>query len=183
MSLHPLLPMRSRRAVAIATAASVTLAACSPALDWREVRPVDSRLLLLMPCRPLVHERSVPLAGQTVKLALQACDAGGQTWGLAVAELNDPGRVAPALAELGALAASNIGARAGPSLPIQILGATPHPGQHRLRLSGHLPDGKAVTMQLVVFSHGTRVFQATVLGEQVPDDAAEMFFGALRIQP
>ena len=169
-------------AVAVAVA---LLGACAPTLDWREVRPADSAVQLLMPCKPIAQERGVVLAGRTVRLALHACGAGGQTWGLAIADVGDPALVGAALAALGASAAANIGAAAvGPgSSPLRVPGATPNPGNQRSRLQGKLPDGRAVHMQLAVFTHGTRVFQATVLGEQVPDEAAQTFFDAIRVQP
>lgn len=173
--------------------AVVWLAACSPVLDWREVRPADSRLQLLMPCKPSVQERQVSLAGQPVRLVLQACAAGGQTWGLAFADVGEPARVGPALLELGASAASNIGAlrtkgEAGTAAavepaPLQVSGATPNAASLRQSLQGARPDGTPLRMQMGVFAHGTRVFQATVLGEQLPDEAADTFFNALRIQP
>ena len=159
------------------------LSACSPALDWREVRPLDSQAQLLMPCKPTDQVRRVMLAGQSVRLTLHACAAGGQTWGLAVADLGDPTRVAVAMAELGASAASNIGAATARSAPIQVLGATPSPASQRLLLKGVRPDGQPLQMHVAVFTHGTRVFQASALGEQVPDEAADTFFNGLRIKP
>ena len=62
------------------------------------------------------------------------------------------------------------------ALPAPVLDA-----QFGLRLQGRLPDGRAVQMQLAVFARGTQVFQATVLGDAVPDDAAETFFASLRL--
>lgn len=155
---------------------------CTPTHDWREVRPADSPVQLLMPCKPSVQERRVALAGQPARLALHACAAGGQTWALAIADVADPARVGPAMAELIASAAANIGAAATRSTPLQVPGATPNPGSQRLRLQGKLPDGQAVQMHLAVFTHGTRVFQATALGEQVPDEAVETFFNAIRVR-
>ncbi len=160
------------------------LAGCSPALDWREVRPAHSPVQLLMPCKPAAQERRVSLAGQPVRLTLHACTAGGQTWGLAFADVVEPARVGPALVELGASAAGNIGAPAAAGAgPLQVPGATPHADSRRWRLQGTRPDGKPVQMQLAVFAHGTQVFQATALGEQLPDDAADTFFDALRMRP
>ena len=56
-------------------------------------------------------------------------------------------------------------------------------GSQRLLLQGKLPDGTRVTLHAAVFSHGTQVFQASVLGGQVSAEAADMFFDALRVQP
>jgi hypothetical protein len=38
-------------------------------------------------------------------------------------------------------------------------------------------------MQVAVFAHGTTVYQATVLGAALSDDAAQAFFESLRFAP
>ena len=181
----PLFPLTTPAILTLVAACA--LAGCTPTLDWREVRPPGSQLLLLFPCKPGVQQRQVPLAGQPVLLTLHACAAGGQTWGLAMADVADPARVASALAGFSAVAATNIGAAppgAVPApVPFAVRGATPNPGSQRLLLKGKLPDGTQVTLHAAVFSHGTQVFQASVLGEQVSAEAANAYFDALRVQP
>jgi hypothetical protein len=164
-------------------AVALLLAACTPALDWREVRPADSGASLLMPCKPTSITRSVTLAGRLVRLALHACSASGQTWALAVADVGDPARVGPALTELRDSAAANLSAAAPDLLPLNVTGATPNDRSGRARLAGRLADDRAVEEELAVFSKGTRVYQATALGPSVPADAAETFFSSLRVGP
>jgi hypothetical protein len=161
-------------------AVALVLCACAPALDWRDVRPADSGLSLQFPCRPTAQQRRVALAGVPVRLALHACSVGGQTWGLGWADVADPAQVAPALQALRASAAANIGARDGQVLPLRVPGATPSDAAARLRLAGRLPDGAAVQMELAVFAIGTHVFQASVVGTALGDEAAENFFASLR---
>jgi hypothetical protein len=172
----------SARAAALLSAV-LFVAACSPALDWREVRPEGSGLVGLMPCRPSVYERKVQLAGPPVPLSLNACSADGLTFALAFADVGDPARVSAALAELRATALANVGADAPQVLPLGVPGATPNPASARLLAAGRLPDGKAVQEQVAVFSHGTRVFQATVVGARVSAEVADNFFGGLRLAP
>jgi hypothetical protein len=174
---------RSAAGAGWAGAAALLLAACAPALDWRDVRPEGSGVTLLMPCKPTAQQRRLPLAGVVVRLSLQACSADGQTWGIAHADVEDPARVAAALAELRASAAANIAAGAVEPLPLQVPGATPQAGSERVRLDGQLPDGRPVQAQVAVFAQGTRVFQVTALGERLPDEAAETFFGSVRFAP
>lgn len=147
------------------------------------MRPEGAGIQLQFPCKPNGQSRDLSLAGQRVKLALHACAAGGLTWGLAVADVTDPALVGPALVELASSAAANLGAVARETLPLRVSGATPNEAAGRQRLSGKLPDGKAVQMQLAVFTHGTRVYQASVLGERMADDAAQTFFDTLRFSP
>lgn len=159
------------------------LAACAPALDWRDVRPEGAGIQLQFPCKPSSQSRDLSLAGQRVKLALHACAAGGLTWGLAVADVVDPAQVGPALAELASSAANNLGAATRETRPLRVSGATPNDAAGRQRLGGKLPDGKSVQMQVAVFTHGTRVYQASVLGEHVAEDSAQTFFDAVRFSP
>ena len=175
--------MTSQARRGVAASLVLGLAACAPGLDWRDVRPAHSGAALQFPCRPHAQERSVTLAGAPVRLALHACSAGGQTWGLAFADLADPARVGAALQELRLATAGNVGAQAAPAQALEVPGATPNAQSAITRLNGHLPDGKPVALRLAVFAHGTRVFQATVLGERVPDDAARVFFSSLRVSP
>jgi hypothetical protein len=125
----------------------------------------------------------LPLAGAAVRLSLQACSADGQTWGVAHADVEDPARVAVALAELRASAAANVAAGAVELLPLQVPGATPQPGSERVRFDGRLPDGRTVQAQVAVLAQGTRVFQVTALGERLPAEAADTFFGSIRFAP
>jgi hypothetical protein len=163
---------------------SAVLSGCSPALDWRDWRPADSGLSLLLPCKPTPQVRSVQLAGQTVRLALHACSAGGQTWAVAFADVGDPTRIAAALVELRESAATNVGANVSESRsPLDIPGATPHAGSQRWFLSGRLPDGQPVREEVAVFAHGTKVFQATVLGGALPAEGVATFFESMRMAP
>jgi hypothetical protein len=168
---------------AASSAALAALVACSPALDWRELRPADSGAQLMLPCKPQRHERTVALAGQRQKLVMLSCQADGQTWALAFADLADPARLGAGLQELAQAAQTNIAAGSPQSLPLQVPGATPHPASQRAKLLGKLPDGQPVQMQVAVFAHGTRVFQATALGPGLADSAAETFMASLRFAP
>ena len=171
--------MRLLRFSALAACALLG-AACTPTLDWREVRPEGSGATLLMPCKPNSMKRSVRLAANTLSLALYACSAGGQTWAIASADVGDPARVTAALDELEAAARTNLSAGPVQTLALTVPGATPNPSSRRVQFSGRLGDGTVVQEQLAVFAHGTRVFQATVLGPQLPAEGVETFFGSLR---
>ena len=72
-------------------AALLALAACSPAFNWREVRPENTRFSLLLPCKPDKAQKVVPLGGQATTLSMLGCDADGVTFAVAVADVG-PGR-------------------------------------------------------------------------------------------
>ncbi|ODV11881.1 MAG: hypothetical protein ABT20_04820 [Rubrivivax sp. SCN 70-15] len=165
----------------VAVTLAAALAACSPTLNWRDVRPEGSGAALLMPCRPDEQRRDVTLAGASVKLSMSACRAGAQTWALAHADVVDEARVSAALTELRVAAAANLGASAPQALALNVPGATPNPASQRLRLAGHLPDGTAVEEDVAVFARGTRVFQATVIGPSLSAEGVQTFFTSLRV--
>lgn len=157
------------------------LAACSPVLDWREVRPAGSGAVLLMPCKPKLQTRTVPLANKMVPMFLWSCDAGNQTWALAHADMGDPTLVSAALSDLQKAAAANVGAVDVQALPLNVPGSTPSASSQRVQTSGRLPDGRAVQTQTAVFAHGTVAFQVTLLGEKLSADGADNFFAALHV--
>lgn len=159
------------------------LASCTPALDWREVRPAGSGVVALFPCKPQQQTRQVRLGAQAVALTLHACKAGASTWALAIADLGDPALVAPALDELRAAAAQNLAAQQTRVLSLKVAGATPNPSSRRVELTGRMPDGRVAHEQLAVFTRGTFVFQATALGEALDAQATDTFFDNLRFAP
>ena len=158
--------------------------ACTPDLNWREVRPDGSALVVLMPCRPASHARQVSLAGIAVEMSLYACAAGGATYALGMADIGQPQLVGRALEGLAAAAARNI-ASSGPQsiAAIHVAGMTPQPQAARWALSGQLSDGRRVQEHVAVFAHGTRVYQATVVGGHLDVEAVESFLGSLRLLP
>lgn len=163
------------------TVSAVLLVACAPAMNWREVRPDVQGAVMLFPCKPSSFARMVRLAGEQVRMTLQACDAGGVTWGLSWADVGDPARVPLALRALRQSALDNLSASAGEDLPLRVPGATPQPDSLRQTLSGRTPDGKPVSGQVAVFSRGTVVFQVTMLGRPAQEDSAATFFSSVRL--
>lgn len=160
---------------------AVVMLACSPALDWREVRPEGSGAVALFPCKPSSHARMVVLAGSAVRLTLSACTAAGATFGFAFADVADPRRVGPALAELADAALKNLSGRAERPRPPEVSGMTPNPAAVRIRLSGRRPDGDPIEEEIAVFSKGTRIYQATVLGPKLNREVTAMFFDGLKL--
>lgn len=159
------------------------LAACSPALDWRQLRPEGLGIEVTFPCRPASHARRVQLAGQPVSMVLHACSIDGMTFGLASAELPDVRQVDAALMELADAAVRNLSATLDTEDAADVAGMTPSARARRVRLSGRLPDGRSVVEHAAFFARGARVYQATLLGNGLPPEAVEVFFGGLKVRP
>lgn len=156
-------------------------AGCSPALNWRDVRPGHGDVTLQFPCRPDSIERKLPLAGPPVALQLLHCKADGLTWAFAQADVADAGRTVAALHALRAAALANVGADRATSFVQRVAGSGPGAGVEGAAFEGHLPGGEPVQVRLVVFSDGNHVHQATVFGRAVPAATAAIFFDSLRV--
>jgi len=163
-------------------AAAALAAACSPTLNWREVRPEGSGAVAMFPCKPQRFARSVPLAGHRVEMHLSSCTVDGVTYALSDASVESPIDAGPALQALGAAAAGNIGAAAPASgAPLTIAGMTPNAAARRWSLQGRGADDKAVHEEVAVFMRGRQVYQATIVGPAIDAEAAETFFGGIRL--
>lgn len=160
------------------------LAACTPSLNWREVRPAEADgLVAMFPCRPDHVQRTVPLSGLDggpVTLHVLSCQAGGIQWALSHADAGTPARRRQALAALNASLWQNLSAhdpsqaRRRPLGAFQVPGATPHPDAQAWSLTGMRPvsTNRMVPVRVKAwhFSHGLRVFQATAWQPALQDD-------------
>jgi hypothetical protein len=173
--------------IPIRCAAGVALGAllgCSPALEWREVRPPGSSAQALFPCKPSSHARTVTLAGAAVEMSLYACAASQVSYALAFTDMLDPALVTPALDELARAAGANLQVtQPAASAPLAVPGMTPNARAASWTLSGRLPDGRPVQEQLALFAYGTRVYQATAVGERLDAAAWESFLAGLKVGP
>ena len=157
--------------------------ACSPALDWRAVRPEESGAVALFPCRPASHARRLHLGAANAEMFIYACSASGATFALGYADVADPAQVGPALAALRTAAIANMNGSAQPDGVLNVTGMTPNDEARRLRIVGHLPGGRAAQMAAGFFAKGTRVFQASVISPGTLDaEAVSTFFAGLEVR-
>ncbi|MFI5443985.1 hypothetical protein ACHMXK_01735 [Polaromonas sp. UC242_47] len=171
-------------------AALLALAACSPTFNWREVRPENTRLSLLLPCKPDKAQKTVPLGGQTAQLSMLGCDAGGATFAVAVADMGDAAHTGAALAQWQSLTLANMkagpvgsGAGATQVLPFKAPGLAPGLQAVLVKAQGRRADGSAVSGQAVYFVQGAQVFQVVLYASQVSPEVAETFSPASSCRP
>ena len=176
----------------------VLLAACNPAMNWRETRIKDTALVAMLPCKPDAGERVVPLGGRNVSLHMTGCDAGGATFAVAHATLDQASAAAAVLAQWRTATLANMGAVSSRDVP---LGGTfsstssgtssgggvgaPSAGLTALMLvtaQGRRKDGSAVAMQGAWFAKDAQVFHAVVYAERISPDVTEAFFSGLKFQ-
>lgn len=167
-----------------------SLSACSPSLNWREVRPPEAQgLELMFPCRPETQTRQVQLPGlkgDPVRLHMLTCEANGNTWALSYFDAGTPERWRDALAAWQTALQNNLHAVStskitkGPDQrmglqPLQIPGATPHPDANTWWAKGERPvnlkETEPVGVRVWHFTKGLWVFQASVWSPALqPDD-------------
>jgi hypothetical protein len=83
----------------LATIVLFSMAACTPALNWREVRFDNSPLVALLPCKPDRAVRQVPLGGVVRDVEMMGCEAGGAMFTVAFVDVQDAAQVPLALAQ------------------------------------------------------------------------------------
>ncbi|MDY0748535.1 hypothetical protein SNE35_28805 [Paucibacter sp. R3-3] len=146
------------------------LGACSPSLDWREVRPEGAEIQAMFPCKPEQAKRP--------QMGLVQCKAADLSFALSWAELQEPAQVEPALGQMRRSLAEKLGASiAVPTQAVQVPGMTPNSQALTQQLTGAKEQAR-----VAVFSHGLRVYQAVMLGQRAAgnDAAWNSFFGSLK---
>ncbi len=175
--------VRSNKAAWVCALLPLVVAACTPALNWREWALPSTATVALFPCKATAVARELDLAGQRVTMHLHACDADDAVWAVAHLQLADPAQVAPALQALRLQAARHIGAAAVPVQAWAVPGATPNVHSGRVTWQGQLPDGRRVAQAQGLFVYGTQVFQATAMGAHLDPAALAAFFEGIRVRP
>ena len=156
----------------------LALAACTPELNWREVRAEPTALTVLLPCKPDRGARVVPLAGRDTPLTMLGCDAGCATFAVAFADTPDAGQAVLALAQWRAATLANMRAGTPVQQAFAVAGGV---AGTRVSASGQRADGKPVQSQALYFSQGQRVSQAVIYADRMSPDVADTFFAGLRL--
>lgn len=178
-----LLATYQRRFIALPTTAlALCLAGCSPTLNWRQVNPEGVDMSLLLPCKPDRASKSVPLGGRETRLSMTGCEAGGATYALSVAELADAGAVAEVLSQWQTQMLSHMRADLSTQQRKSMtLAGADGPAPVLVSARGAHPEGQAIEGRALFFARGARVFQAVIYGPRISADAAETFFGGMKL--
>lgn len=195
----PRLPWTLYATATLALCALSALSACSPTLNWRDVRPDGTRLSLLLPCKPDKVQKTVPLGGQPTVLRLLGCDADGATFAVAVADLGDASTAAAVLLQWQNLTLVNMRAplpgerpvSASPDapatpatevLPLKLKGVNATSPAVLVKARGRRADGTRVMGQAAYFSQGAQIFQVVLYADRLKPEVSEAFFSSLQFQ-
>jgi hypothetical protein len=155
--------------------------ACSPRLNWRTVQLPQGSLMAQFPCKPDHLSRRLPLGVQAVEVDLSSCAAGEQMFAITGVDMKTADRAAEGVQFLRNAAEKNWSGGLVPLAP------PPWPG---LQSPSHLQyvaaqlvsaSGQARRAQMLFFAHGAWVYQATVMGQQLEQEALDSFFEGLLV--
>lgn len=191
---------RARRVrIGLLAAGLLLLSACTPTWDWREIRPVDEPVAVMLPAKPASMTRDLSLAGAPVKMTMHGALVEGQRFTVAWIRLdkNEEG-------DAGAAAATTSAAPVPPSpsdaldamqtgMLSNIAGTIDREEARTVRVidtagntiaqrEGRFIDasgqaqGEAVRLQGLFVGSGRNLVQFVVIGQPWSDDAAATFF-------
>lgn len=173
----------------VSSSALLLLLACTPALNWRDVRfesANGSTLKAELPCKPDAATRQQQLGGMQVELSMMGCVVDGSTFTLSRIPVLDPLTAPKLLAAWQAAAVANVQAGLTPTTAAAISGASAWPPAARVTLLG-----TATQAQIIWFAKQTSagststefmLYQAAMYGKQPSHEAATTFFESLRLQ-
>lgn len=176
--------VRYSRAVLALGAVLVAVAACSPVLNWRQVR-VDAQVQALFPCKPDQVERSVSLESGTTPARMWSCDAGEATWSVTQFDLPASDAATATLRQLRHKLLLHLKGSEELGEPANLKGMTPNEEARRSHIRGVRSDGSALVADAVWAARGARIYQVVVLsrpsGPAVSHEAVTEFLGGITL--
>lgn len=166
--------------VLAAAACALSLCACSPTFDWREVHGAGVPFSILLPAKPTSSSRQINLDGEQVSMTMTASEADGTLFAVGCAELPDAAKAARALTAMKTALARNFGgvirretASSAGTVPatieIEAVGAPGGNAQPRLLIARFIAVDR-------------RVYQLVVVGKEkaAARDAADTFLSSFK---
>jgi hypothetical protein len=160
------------------------LPACTPSLNWRDVRPAGAELRMMFPCKPEVFSRAAELpaaAGEMLRAGLAVCEVGGRSFSLSWSDVGEPTQVSTALRLMRERLSLKLGASVAPLQPLLLPGATPNEFAGRFSLQMHSSEGRPQAADGLVFARGSRVYQLLMMGGQPSPAVWASFAGGIRL--
>ena len=172
----------------LSSAIFLTLAACTPTFNWREVQLESiqgSTLKAALPCKPDNATRQQQLGDVQVDLSMTGCVANEMTFTLSYIPLKNPLEAPKVLAAWQAAAATNVDAKPVALVAASVSGAGAWPPAGRVTLMGATTQAEMLWFAKQTAS-GLTLYQAAVYGKNVPKNTAQeatmTFFESLQLQ-
>ena len=122
------------------------------------------------------------MAGRDVELQALSCSAGGATFAVLTADIQDASRTGEVLAQWKAATLANLHSSSAQESAFVPIGASRLPQSLQVVASGQRADGSKVESHAAYFTRGTQVFQAVIYTDRLQPEAAEPFFSGLKLE-
>ncbi|HJV83291.1 hypothetical protein [Noviherbaspirillum sp.] len=161
---------------AACVACALLLAACSPKLDWREVRGSGAPFVVLLPAKPASYTRTVNLDGLQVSMTMTAAEVDKVVFAVGTAELPDVALTPKALNAMKTALVRNIG---GTIKQEKVSQAGTAPATIDIEASG--TESRLLLARFL--AKDKRVYQLVMLGKEgtLSREAADTFFGSFKL--
>lgn len=158
---------------------AITLAACSPKFDWREVRGADAPYVILMPGKPSSASRPINLDGTQVTMTMTAAEVDGVSFALGTAEMPDAAAAQAGVQSMKTAMVRNINGT--------IVQEKPSPAGTGIEIEARgAPDGSGGGQPRLLFARfiakDKRIYQAVVVGREksVSREAVDTFLTSFK---
>lgn len=175
--MHSLFSIRWRNFVAIILLLS--LSACSPHWNWREVRSDDAPVSVMLPAKPSSHAGDIDLNGNKVTMVMTAAEVNGVNFAIGSISIDDPTKRADALLTMQAAMVRNINGKIRTQKQVKMEGGL---AASEILVAGHIGNASMPVLMAARFaSKGTWVVQAVAVGPEknLPQEVIDTFLGSL----
>ena len=162
----------TRAAAALITA--IALTACSPSLNWREVRDGDAGYTVLLPAKPASHARDVNLGDLKVNMQMTAAEVDDMNFAVASAAIDDDAQRKAALDMMQQAMVKNIGGSITRQKTLTLKDGTM---VTEIEAGGTTAGGRRLALFARFAMKAPRVYQAVAIGPQqsLTAEVAETF--------
>jgi hypothetical protein len=168
-------------------ALALTLSACTPKYDWREVRGTNVPFMVMMPAKPATYARPVNLDGLQVTMTMTAAEVDDVTFAIGTAELPNAANAPAALNAMKIALVKNIGGTIK-SEQSSVLAQSPGTVSSQIDIEatgapGGNTGGQPRLLVARFVAIDKRIYQAVVVGREkaVTRDAVDTFLTSFKL--
>jgi hypothetical protein len=175
--MHSSFTLFRRNFIAIILLLSVS--ACSPHWNWREIRSDDAPVSVLLPAKPSSHTGDIDLNGNKVTMFMTATEVNGVNFAMGSIAIDDPTKHADALLAMQTAMVRNINGEIRTQKTVKLEGGIT---ANEIMASGRIGNANMPVLMAARFaSKGKWLVQAVVVGPEknMPQEVIETFLGSL----
>lgn len=173
--------IHSTRHISLVMVCALALMACSPSLNWRELRNAEAHFTVLLPAKPANHSRTVALGDMKVDMHMTAAEADEMNFAVASALIDDAAQRSQALELMQHAMVKNIGGSITHQKTLKLKDGTE---ATEIQASGTLANGLQMTLFARFAMKDQRVYQAVAIGpsRKLSAEIADTFLASFALQ-